>query len=145
MLCVYSAATDEACASEDCSLSVYMGFTGDDRNGVAFQTGFQIHRINQYAISTIFNSIQQQVTAPVCTSQGLPEIDHLRWRAPHRKTKESGKLLVTDWADFTLHKDTVRSAAFHGDLPCQCDSSAFCSCGGLSSNDGVVHVDEASS
>ncbi|CAL8464782.1 g4317 [Coccomyxa elongata] len=56
------AATDEACLTEDCSLSVYMGFTGDDRNGVVFQTGTQIHRINQYAVSSLYNSIVQQVS-----------------------------------------------------------------------------------
>lgn len=51
--------------AEDCSLSVYMGFTGEDRYGVAFQTGTQIHRINQYAVSSLYNSFLQQVN---CTN-----------------------------------------------------------------------------
>ncbi len=42
-----------------------MGFTGDDRNGVVFQTGTQIHRINQYAVSSLYNSIVQQVMRPL--------------------------------------------------------------------------------
>ncbi|EIE22879.1 hypothetical protein COCSUDRAFT_42464 [Coccomyxa subellipsoidea C-169] len=56
------AATDEECVTDDCSLSIYMGFTGEDRHGVAFQTGSQIHRINQYAVSSLYNSFLQQVS-----------------------------------------------------------------------------------
>jgi hypothetical protein len=55
------AVSEQDCASQDCSLTVYTGFTGEDRNGVAFLTGYEIQRINQYSVSTLFNSVYQQV------------------------------------------------------------------------------------
>ena len=45
----------------DCSLSLYMGFSGDDRNSVAFQTGYEISQVNQYSVSTLYNNIVEQV------------------------------------------------------------------------------------
>ncbi|KAK9917440.1 hypothetical protein WJX75_004387 [Coccomyxa subellipsoidea] len=63
------ATADETCMAEDCSLSVYMGFTGEDRYGVAFQTGTQIHRINQYAVSSLYNSFLQQVSSVLNNAQ----------------------------------------------------------------------------
>ena len=60
-----TAAVPEAdCGTEDCSLAVYMGFAGADKNRVAFQTGYQISQVNQYAVSTLYNSIVQQVSHP---------------------------------------------------------------------------------
>ena len=50
------------CSTEDCSLALYMGFVGDDRNGNAFQTGYQISQVNQFAVSTLYNNIVQQVS-----------------------------------------------------------------------------------
>ena len=52
------------CSTEDCSLALYMGSVGDDRNGNAFQTGYQISQVNQYAVSTLYNNIVQQVNLP---------------------------------------------------------------------------------
>ncbi len=51
------------CSTEDCSLALYMGFVGDDRNSNAFQTGYQISQVNQYAVSTLYNNIVQQVSS----------------------------------------------------------------------------------
>ena len=50
------------CGMDDCSLALYMGFVGDDRNSNAFQTGYQISQVNQYAVSTLYNNIVQQVS-----------------------------------------------------------------------------------
>lgn len=58
---VCNAASETACQKADCSLMVYMGFTGEDLHGVAFQTGFQIQQVNQYSVSSLFDNIYQQV------------------------------------------------------------------------------------
>ena len=60
-VCLWSAVSETSCDTEDCSLVLYMGFSGDDRDKVAFQTGYQISQVNQYAVSTLYNSIVQQV------------------------------------------------------------------------------------
>lgn len=58
---VVNAVLEADCSTEDCSLALYMGFSGDDKNSVAFQTGHQISQVNQYAVSTLYNNIVQQV------------------------------------------------------------------------------------
>lgn len=60
-VCLLSAVPETSCDAEDCSLLLYMGFSGDDRDNVAFQTGYQISQVNQYSVSTLYNSIVQQV------------------------------------------------------------------------------------
>ena len=41
-VCLLSAVLETSCDAGDCSLLLYMGFSGDDRDNVAFQTGYQI-------------------------------------------------------------------------------------------------------
>ena len=60
-VCLLSAVPETSCDAGDCSLLLYMGFSGDDRDNVAFQTGYQISQVNQYSVSTLYNSIVQQV------------------------------------------------------------------------------------
>ena len=60
-VCLLSAVPETSCDAEDCSLLLYTGFSGDDRDNVAFQTGYQISQVNQYSVSTLYNSIVQQV------------------------------------------------------------------------------------
>ena len=60
-VCFLDAVPETSCDTEDCSLILYMGFSGNDRDGVAFQTGYQITQVNQYSVSTLYNSIVQQV------------------------------------------------------------------------------------
>ncbi|CAL5229123.1 g12388 [Coccomyxa viridis] len=57
------------CGTDDFSLALYMGFVGDDRNSNAFQTGYQISQVNQYAVSTLYNNIVQQVTDVLNSAQ----------------------------------------------------------------------------
>lgn len=63
------AVPEASCGIQDCSLAVYMGFSGSDRNSVAFQTGYQISQVNQYAVSTLYNSIVQQVSNVLSNAQ----------------------------------------------------------------------------
>ena len=48
-VCLLSAVLETSCDAGDCSLLLYMGFSGDDRDNVAFQTGYQISQVNQYS------------------------------------------------------------------------------------------------
>lgn len=72
------AASDEDCAGQDCSLTVFVGFTGSDRNGVALQTGSQINRLNQYSVSSLYNSVVSQVWQ--CTSAMNMHASPNAWR-----------------------------------------------------------------
>ena len=56
-----NAVPEAECTTLDCSLSLYMGFSGDDKNSVAFQTGYEISQVNQYSVSTLYNNIVEQV------------------------------------------------------------------------------------
>ena len=80
-VCLLSVVPETSCDTEDCSLVLYMGFSGDDRDNVAFQTGYQISQVNQYSVSTLYNSIVQQVcpqsschTSSSCTMHSRPHI-----------------------------------------------------------------------
>ena len=69
------AASDEDCAGQDCSLTLFVGFTGSDRNGIALQTGSQINRLNQYSVSSLYNSVVSQVwhcMSPRCVQGHAP-------------------------------------------------------------------------
>ncbi|KAK9820563.1 hypothetical protein WJX72_011663 [[Myrmecia] bisecta] len=45
----------------DCSLTAYVGYSGDDKNGVPFVTGQQIARVNQYAVTGLYDNAKQQI------------------------------------------------------------------------------------
>ena len=67
--CGLHAASEEECATQDCSLTIFVGFAGSDRNGVALQTGSQISRLNQYSVASLYNNVVAQVWAlhlPCC-------------------------------------------------------------------------------
>ena len=61
---IVRAVTNSTCATQDCSLSVYGAFTGNDKNGVSFTTGLDISRINAYALSGYFDDAKQEVCCP---------------------------------------------------------------------------------
>ena len=48
-------------ATVDCSLQLYVGFNGDDKNSVTFNSGWMIARINQFSVATLYNNALQAV------------------------------------------------------------------------------------
>ena len=52
---------NDFCSSTDCSLSLYVGFIGEDRYAVTFNTGSELSRLNQYSVTSLFDNTKQQV------------------------------------------------------------------------------------
>ena len=48
-------------ASVDCSLQLYVGFSGDDKNSVTFNSGWMLERINAFSVATLYNNALQAV------------------------------------------------------------------------------------
>ncbi len=53
-------------ATVDCSLQLYVGFNGDDKNSVTFNSGWMIARINQFSVATLYNNALQAVRLMLC-------------------------------------------------------------------------------
>ena len=47
--------------TEDCSNNIYLGFSGDDKYGQVFNSGYQITRINEFAIESFYDAAKAQV------------------------------------------------------------------------------------
>ena len=69
-----AAATLDTCstvvanATVDCSLQLYVGFSGDDKNSVTFNSGWMLQRINAFSVATLYNNALQAVR---CSAQLL--------------------------------------------------------------------------
>lgn len=50
--------------SGNCTLAVYMGFSGADRHGTTLNTASQIHQINQYSATTLYYRLTNSVCTP---------------------------------------------------------------------------------
>ena len=48
-------------ATVDCSLQLYVGFSGDDKNSVTFNSGWMLQRINAFSVATLYNNALQAV------------------------------------------------------------------------------------
>jgi hypothetical protein len=61
VLCSDPVAKDACTPEELCSLSIYVGFNGNDRSATSFTSGYMIHRLNQYSVTTLYTIAKQQV------------------------------------------------------------------------------------
>ena len=69
-------------ATVDCSLQLYVGFNGNDKNSVTFNSGWMIARINQFSVATLYNNALQAVRfSAVLLLKGLQHnLTTDRWR-----------------------------------------------------------------
>ena len=50
--------------STDCSFHLYVGFSGSDRWGSTFNSNFQLTRVNQYSITSLYDKTTSTVCCP---------------------------------------------------------------------------------
>ena len=61
----------DCAAYGNCTLAVYMGFSGSDQHGTTLNTASQIHQINQYSASTLYYRFTNSVRSPAQHCRGL--------------------------------------------------------------------------
>lgn len=63
-VCVCYAAVASSCGvnGTDCSLQVYVGASGNDRNGIAFNSGWMIQEINRFSVFSLYDNAKQNVS-----------------------------------------------------------------------------------
>ncbi|DBB09491.1 hypothetical protein WJX82_009021 [Trebouxia sp. C0006] len=47
----------------DCSLQTYVGASGDDRNGIAFNSGWMIQEINRFSVLSLYDNSKEDLTS----------------------------------------------------------------------------------
>lgn len=67
--CVWSTAVASTCGvnGTDCSLQTYVGASGDDRNGIAFNSGWMIQEINRFSVLSLYDNSKEDVSCQSCT------------------------------------------------------------------------------
>ena len=55
----------------DCSLQVYVGASGDDKNGIAFNSGWMIQEINRFSVYSLYDNSKQDVSPHIVHSVHL--------------------------------------------------------------------------
>ena len=62
LMLLRSAVTIDDCTTyQNCTLSIFTGYTGSDRHGNTFTTATQIHQINRYSAATLYNNLKSGV------------------------------------------------------------------------------------
>ena len=63
-VCVWSTAVASTCGvnGTDCSLQTYVGASGDDRNGIAFNSGWMIQEINRFSVLSLYDNSKEDVS-----------------------------------------------------------------------------------
>lgn len=63
-LSVWSTAVASTCGvnGTDCSLQTYVGASGDDRNGIAFNSGWMIQEINRFSVLSLYDNSKEDVS-----------------------------------------------------------------------------------
>jgi hypothetical protein len=56
-------------APQDCSLQIYMGFTGGDRYSSTFNSGWEIQRLNAFSVASLFDNAKQQLTTAISSNE----------------------------------------------------------------------------
>lgn len=64
-LCYAAVASSCGVNGTDCSLQVYMGASGNDRNGIAFNSGWMIQEINRFSVFSLYDNAKQNVSLHV--------------------------------------------------------------------------------
>ena len=62
LLCCAAVASTCGVNGTDCSLQVYVGASGDDRYGVAFNSGWMIQQINRFSVASLYDNSKMQVS-----------------------------------------------------------------------------------
>ncbi|KAL3133476.1 hypothetical protein ABBQ38_007339 [Trebouxia sp. C0009 RCD-2024] len=52
----------------DCSLQVYVGASGNDRNGIAFNSGWMIQEVNRFSVYSLYDNSKQDLTNAVSSN-----------------------------------------------------------------------------
>ena len=60
--CHAAVATTCGVNGTDCSLQVYVGASGDDRYGVAFDSGWMIQEINRFSVASLYDNSKEDVS-----------------------------------------------------------------------------------
>ena len=104
----------------DCSLSVYGGFSGSDKYGVAFTTALQLSRINQFALSSYYYAAIQKVVPPLLSCV------HHTWQAAEKYVLHNVAmswrmlLFLSSWLSHLVHSPSQNASIICDELLC-CD------------------------
>ena len=98
----------------DCSLQTYVGASGDDRNGIAFNSGWMIQEINRFSVLSLYDNSKEDVSCQsfalmVCKACEIALRPLLRHDAAitdssmpeHLKERRSNGLVCNTWTDAT--------------------------------------------
>ena len=62
LVCCAAVATTCGVNGTDCSLQVYVGASGNDKNGIAFNSGWMIQEINRFSVYSLYDNSKQDVS-----------------------------------------------------------------------------------
>ena len=62
VVCCAAVASTCGINGTDCSLQVYVGASGNDKNGIAFSSGWMIQEINRFSVYSLYDNSKQDVS-----------------------------------------------------------------------------------